>query len=124
MHKLTFPFLAIAALAVAAPLAAQQQDSLSARQDSTRAPVEVDEIVVTAERGRGRASDAAAAIRTVNRAELERRAGTDLTTVLRDVPGVQIDPVVGSGAGVILQGLGSERVLVLLDGAPLAGRIG
>jgi outer membrane receptor for ferrienterochelin and colicin len=98
---------------------------MSQQQDSTAAPaVEVDEIVVTAERGRGRASDAAAAVRTLNRAELERRAGTDLTTVLRDVPGVQIDPVVGSGAGVILQGLGSDRVLVLLDGAPLAGRIG
>ena len=98
------------------PLLAQQADS-------TR-PVEVDEIVVTAERGRGRASDAAAAVRSLSRTDLERRAGSDLTTILRDVPGVQIDPVVGSGAGVILQGLGSDRVLVLLDGAPIAGRIG
>ncbi|HEU4827831.1 MAG TPA: TonB-dependent receptor [Gemmatimonadales bacterium] len=100
------------------PLLAQQADSADAR------PVEVDEIVVTAERGRGRASDAAAAVRSLGRADLERRAGSDLTTILRDVPGVQIDPVVGSGAGVILQGLGSDRVLVLLDGAPIAGRIG
>jgi outer membrane receptor for ferrienterochelin and colicins len=107
-----------ALLLFATPLLAQQQDSIQPR------PVEVDEIVVTAERSRGRASDAAAAVRSVGRAELERRAGTDLTTILRDVPGVQIDPVVGSGAGVILQGLGSDRVLVLLDGAPMAGRIG
>ncbi len=100
------------------PVQAQVQDSAQVR------PVEVDEIVVTAERSRGRASDAAAAVRTLNRTDLERRAGTDLTTILRDVPGVQIDPVVGSGSGVALQGLGSDRVLVLLDGAPIAGRIG
>ena len=100
------------------PLAAQEPDSVP------RPAVEVDEIIVTAERGRGRASDAAAAVRSLDRADLERRAGSDLTTILRDVPGVQIDPVVGSGAGIILQGLGSDRVLVLLDGAPIAGRIG
>jgi outer membrane receptor for ferrienterochelin and colicins len=111
-------FALIALSLATTPLAAQEPDTLPAR------PVEVDEIVVTAERTRGRASDAAAAVRTLGRLELERRAGTDLTTILRDVPGVQIDPVVGSGAGVILQGLGSDRVLVLLDGAPVAGRIG
>jgi outer membrane receptor for ferrienterochelin and colicins len=55
---------------------------------------------------------------------IRRRAAPDLTTLLRDVPGVQIDPVLGSGAGVMLQGLGSDRVLVLVDGAPVAGRIG
>ena len=104
--------------AAAAPLSAQQTDSTDVR------PVEIDEIIVTAERGRGRASDAAAAVRSLGKAELDRRAGSDLTTILRDIPGVQIDPVVGSGAGVILQGLGSDRVLVLLDGAPIAGRIG
>ena len=102
------------------PLAAQE----SAPPDTTRRPVQLDEIIVTADRMPGRASDASATVRTVGRAEIERRAPADLTTLLRDVPGVQIDPVVGSGAGVVLQGLGSERVLVLLDGAPLAGRIG
>ena len=98
--------------------------SLRAQQsDTTRKAVERDEIVVTAERGPGRASDASAAVRSIGRADIESRAATDLTTILRDVPGVQIDPVVGSGSGVVLQGLGSERVLVLLDGAPLTGRI-
>ena len=110
--------LAFALPAIPLPVLAQQTDSAGTR------PVEVDEIIVTAERGRGRASDAAAAVRSLGKVELDRRAGSDLTTILRDVPGVQIDPVVGSGAGIILQGLGSDRVLVLLDGAPIAGRIG
>lgn len=111
--------LAIALLALgAAPLAAQERDSVPAR------PVVLDDINITSERLPSRASDAAAAVRTVYRAELERRGAPDLVTVLADVPGVQLDPVVGSGAGVALQGLGSDRVLVLLDGAPVAGRIG
>lgn len=95
-----------------------------AQQDTTRVPVAVEDLVVTVERAPTRASDASAPVRTVTRAELERRAAGDLTTVLRDVPGVQIDPVISSGAGITLQGLGSDRVLVLLDGAPVSGRIG
>lgn len=109
-----------ALLCFGSTLAAQQTTT---PPDSSRRAVELDEIVVTAERGPGRASDAAAAVRSIGRSEIEARATTDLTTLLRDIPGVQIDPVVGSGAGVVLQGLGSDRVLVLLDGAPLTGRI-
>jgi outer membrane receptor for ferrienterochelin and colicins len=97
---------------------------LHAQQDSTKTrAVPLDPIVVTAERRPTRASDAKATVRVVSQAEIQRRALSDLPTLLRDVPGVQLDPVVGSGAGVMLQGLGSDRVLVLLDGAPIAGRI-
>lgn len=110
-------FAALAFLLAAMPLAAQDS------ADTLRA-YRLDDMNVTAERHPSRSSDAAAAVRTVTRAELERRAAPDVTTVLRDVPGIQFDPVVGSGAGVALQGLGSERVLILLDGSPLAGRIG
>ena len=99
-------------LAISASSAAAQQISIPA--DSSRRAVELDEIVVTAERNPGRASDGAAAVRSIGRAEIESRAATDLITLLRDIPGVQVDPVVGSGAGVVLQGLGSDRVLVLL----------
>ena len=110
--------------ALTAALAVLLASPAFAQQDTTRAPVAVEDIVITVERAPTRASDAAAPVRTVTRAELERRAVGDLTTVLRDVLGVQVDPVVGSGAGVTLQGLGSDRVLILLDGAPVAGRIG
>jgi outer membrane receptor for ferrienterochelin and colicin len=109
--------VALPLLAASAPIAAQQDTTV-------RAPTAVEDLVVTVERAPTRASDASAPVRTVSRAELERRAAGDLTTVLRDVPGVQVDPVVSSGAGITLQGLGSDRVLILLDGAPISGRIG
>jgi outer membrane receptor for ferrienterochelin and colicins len=120
------PVLLILLCAAALPrLAAAQQPADSAPPDTVaRARARLDPLVVTAARRPTRASDAAAAVRVVEAAEIARRAGPDLTYVLRDIPGVQIDPVVGSGAGVMLQGLGSDRVLVLLDGAPLVGRLG
>jgi outer membrane receptor for ferrienterochelin and colicins len=94
-----------------------------ARDSTADSAVTLVPVVVTAERRAVPLTASAAAVRLVNRTDIARRAGADLTTVLRDLPGVQVDPVVGSGAGLLLQGLGSDRVLVLLDGAPVVGRI-
>ncbi|MGH7631907.1 MAG: TonB-dependent receptor plug domain-containing protein [Gemmatimonadales bacterium] len=113
--------LAGALLLLTLPLQAQQPAPAS--PDSATPAVQLQPLTVTADRRASRASDAVGIVRVVSRAELERRAAPDLTVALRDVPGVQIDPVVGSGAGVTLQGLGSDRVLILLDGAPLVGRL-
>lgn len=101
------------ALLLVAPsvLRAQQPDTVPT----------LDPVTVTAERRP--VSRPTAPTRTVERADIVRRAPADLTQVLRDLPGIQLDPVVGSGLGVSMQGLGSDRVLVLLDGAPLTGRI-
>lgn len=93
----------------------------SSKTDTLRT---LDPIVVTASKAPARASQASGAVRLISRAEISRRAAPDLAVLLRDVPGVQLDPVPGSGAGVILQGLGSDRVLILIDGAPVAGRLG
>lgn len=110
--------LLTAAVLVAPVVAAQQP------RDTTRDSVLVlDPVVVTAERRPTALSATTAPVRLISRSDITRRGGSDLTTLLRDISGVQIDPVVGSGAGVSLQGLGSDRVLVLLDGAPVAGRI-
>jgi outer membrane receptor for ferrienterochelin and colicins len=109
----------VAALTLAVPaLAAAQQDT-----SATKGVVVLDPLVVTAERRPTLASDATAPVLVFDRRDISRRAATDLTTILQDAPGVQLEAVVGSGAGLYLQGLGSDRVLVLLDGAPLAGRL-
>ena len=50
-------------------------------------------------------------------------ASSDLASVLTERVGIQIDGGVPSGAGVQLRGFGSRRVLVLLDGQPLIGRV-
>ncbi|MFI5236084.1 MAG: TonB-dependent receptor plug domain-containing protein [Gemmatimonadales bacterium] len=109
--------LLIAVLAIAPALSAQTAT------DTTRHPIQVAPLVVTADRRPTTASDATALVRVIDSAAIARRAASDLPTILRDVPGIQADPVVGSGLGVSLEGLGSDRVLVLLDGAPLTGRL-
>ncbi len=83
----------------------------------------LDPIVVTAERRPTPASDVTAPVIVVDRDAIDRRAAVDVTTILRDVAGIQPEAVVGSGSGIYLQGLGSDRVLVLLDGSPMAGRL-
>lgn len=106
---------------VAASLAASALAAQSTADTSKAIPVAP--LVVTADRTPTPESDATAVVRVIGSDEISRRAASDLPTILRDVPGIQADPVVGSGLGLSLQGLGSDRVLVLLDGAPLTGRL-
>jgi len=122
------PFASLTLLVLVAgalPAAAAAQQDTTARADSTlRRPATVlDPIVVTAERRPTPASDVTAPVIVVDSAALARRAAPDVATILADVPGLQPEAVVGSGSGIYLQGLGSDRVLVLLDGAPMAGRL-
>jgi len=117
--------LALLSLVVGAlPAVAAAQQDTTAKSDSARRPATVlDPIVVTAERRPTPASDVTAPVIVVDSAALARRSAPDVTAVLADVPGIQPEAVVGSGSGIYLQGLGSDRVLVLLDGAPMAGRL-
>ncbi len=91
-------------------------------QDSTRVR-SVDSITVTAERRPATISSTPAIVRIIDARQWQSRGISDLTTLLRDVPGLQLDPVVGSGNGISIEGLGSDRVQVLLDGAPVEGRL-
>jgi outer membrane receptor for ferrienterochelin and colicins len=91
-------------------------------QDTTRTRI-LDTLTVTAERRPASATVTPATVRVVTSAQLMSRGAVDLVSYLRDVPGLQLDPVVGSGIGVSMQGLGSDRVQILIDGAPVAGRL-
>jgi outer membrane cobalamin receptor len=111
------PFLSLLLALPILPLQAQQPVA----NDSN--PVALEDIVVTSERIPVAASSVTSPTRVVDSMAIRAEAPTDLTQVLRNITGVQLDPVVGSGSGVTLQGLGSDRVVVLLDGAPIQGRL-
>jgi outer membrane receptor for ferrienterochelin and colicins len=83
----------------------------------------LDEVVVTAARREQRLADVAVPTEIIGRAALEETGASDLAAALVEQTGIQFDGGHPSGAGVMLQGLSSERVLVLLDGQPLYGRI-
>src|SRR5690606_1893325 len=59
----------------------------------------------------------------VSRETIEATGAADLAAVLTEQTGIQFQAGMPSGAGIMLQGLSSERVLVLVDGRPLTGRI-
>ena len=86
-------------------------------------PVLLDATVISAARREQRLKDAVAATELISRREIERTGASDVATVLTEQTGIQLDGGTPAGAGVFLQGLGSQHVLVLLDGQPLVGRV-
>ena len=97
------------------------QDSLRVALQPVGQPLE--SVVITAARREQRFADAVVATELISRRAIEQRAATDVAAALTDAPGVQAEGGIPSGSGVLLQGLGSQRVLVLVDGQPLIGRI-
>lgn len=77
--------------------------------------------VVTASRTAQRQSEAATPIDVITRAEIERTGARDLSEVLALHPAVQIERTF-AGAGVYVQGLEPQHVLILIDGQRMIGR--
>jgi outer membrane receptor for ferrienterochelin and colicins len=80
-------------------------------------------LVVTASRRLQRLADAPVTTELITRRDIEAARVSDLSTLLTQRLGIQLEGGHPAGEGVMLQGLGSERVLILLDGQPLVGRL-
>ncbi|HVH12986.1 MAG TPA: TonB-dependent receptor, partial [Longimicrobium sp.] len=89
----------------------------------TPRPLVLETVVATASRRLKTLGEAPVATEVVDRGRIESSGATDLAGVLALVPGVETQGGHPVGTGVYLQGLGSERVLVLVDGEPVVGRI-
>lgn len=85
--------------------------------------LQLDALVVTASRRLQRLADAPVTTELITRRDIEAARVPDISTLLTQRLGIQLEGGHPAGEGVMLQGLGSERVLVLLDGQPLAGRL-
>lgn len=83
----------------------------------------LDAVVVTASRRMQRLADVPVTTELVTRREIEQAGVSDLSAVLVQRLGIQLEGGHPAGEGVMLQGMGSERVLVLVDGQPMVGRI-
>jgi outer membrane receptor for ferrienterochelin and colicins len=86
-------------------------------------PYSLDQIVVTAARREQRLADAVVTTELISRADIERTGASDLGALLTEQTGIELQGGHPAGTGVMLQGLGTERVLILLDGQPIVGRI-
>jgi outer membrane receptor for ferrienterochelin and colicins len=83
----------------------------------------IEELVVTASRRPERLADAVVTTELIDRRTIESTAAPDMAAVLTEQTGIQMAGGHPSGTGVMLQGMSSERVLILLDGQPLSGRL-
>ncbi len=90
----------------------------------TAGPIyELDPVVVTAARREQRLADTPVATELIRREELEKSGAVNLAEFLEKQPGIVVTHSV-FGSGIQLQGLGSEYVLVLVNGERALGRKG
>ena len=84
--------------------------------------VELEPVVVTATKTPQHLKDTPVITNLITRAEIEATGAENIGEVLEHTAGIIIHRD-GHGDGVQLQGLGSEYVLILVDGEPQVGRI-
>lgn len=116
------PLFCALVLALSPPaLANEAEGAIDARA------VELDQITVTAERGRERiALEVPQAVDTISRETLDQRVPIDLTEAIRRQPSIGLGPA-GEvlsfwQQGFTIRGLGQQRVLTLTDGVRLSGQ--
>lgn len=86
---------------------------------------QMDEVVVIATRTEKALVDVPVRTEVVSRDQIERSHARDLKQALEAVPGVMLKRIHGkSGYSVWLQGMDSDRVLVLLNGEPISASTG
>ncbi|HEX7090996.1 MAG TPA: TonB-dependent receptor [Longimicrobiales bacterium] len=85
--------------------------------------LELGALVVTAGRRAQALADVAVPTEVVSEEEIRRSGASDVAAVLVERTGIQLQGGHPAGSGLMLQGLGSERVLVLVDGQPFIGRL-
>jgi outer membrane receptor for ferrienterochelin and colicins len=86
---------------------------------------QMDEVVVTATRTEKALVDVPIRTEVVSRDQIERSHARDLKQVLEAVPGVMLKRIHGkSGYSVWLQGMDSDRILILLNGEPIVASTG
>lgn len=83
--------------------------------------VTLPELVTTAGQRTVRADETTASVTTVTRAEIDAAAASGVNQVLRQLPGVQELPSPPARTTLSIRGLSDARVLLLIDGEPVAG---
>jgi len=107
------------ACVLSSDVAAQDRTQERAARDTSV----LERVVVTASRRSERLKDVVVETELLTRPALERTGAADLASALQQAGGLQIDGGTPAGVGVSLRGFDSRRVLVLIDGQPLVGRL-
>ncbi|WP_196885670.1 TonB-dependent receptor plug domain-containing protein [Aureivirga sp. CE67] len=97
-------------------------NTISAQQTQKKDTINgLEEVVVTATKNKRQLSSISVPVTLLKAKDIEALGVTNLKDVLQEVTGLDI--VYDHGAGVQLQGLNSDYILILVDGNPLVGRV-
>ncbi len=97
----------------------------AAAEQNTAEITRLRDVVVTGTRTEKPVLEVPVRTEVVNRREIEKTHARDLKEALEDVPGLLLKPIHGkTGFQVWLQGINSDRVLVVLDGEPISPSTG
>jgi outer membrane receptor for ferrienterochelin and colicins len=108
------------AVAQSSPDASPDTSQTAGPTASAHAPVEMDEVVVTATKTRSVRAAQAVPASVVSGEAIEQQGDVRLADVLSAEPGLMLD--YDHGAGLQIQGLGTDYTLILIDGQPVVGR--
>lgn len=93
--------------------------------DGIAAQSNLEQIVVTGTRTEKRLLDVPVRTEVVTRQQIEKQNARDLSDALKYVPGLMIKPIHGkTGSQVWIQGIDSDRVLILINGLPISASTG
>lgn len=82
-----------------------------------------EQIVVTATRTQNLLSNVPVITELITQNEIAQKGSEDLSDILEDRPGIAIESSVSGGKFLYMNGIDSKRILLLVDGIPLSGKI-
>ncbi|MEM1406401.1 MAG: TonB-dependent receptor [Bacteroidota bacterium] len=95
--------------------------SVGAKAQDSLKTVQLDDVVVTGNKVETTIEKSGKTIYKLNRKQIEANRGKDITDLLNEIPGVQIDgnfATPGTDIGYRIRGAQSEQTLILIDGIP------
>ena len=84
---------------------------------------QTEQIVVTATRTEKLLQDVPVVTEFISREEIEEKGAEDLSEILEDRPGISIETGTTGGKFLFMNGVDSKRVLLLVDGVPVSGKL-
>ncbi len=85
---------------------------------------DLDQVVVTANYTPVKADKSIYNIKVIDQRQIQLKAATTLTDILKDQVNIQITHDPSLGSGIRLKGLSGNNVKILVDGVPVIGRMG
>jgi outer membrane receptor for ferrienterochelin and colicins len=108
---------------VVVALVASSGVAANAQRADTTKPATLAPMVSTVSRRLEDPRSAVVAVSVITREAIAAMGATDVAAALAQQSMIQLDGGVPSGSGIAIQGMTDQRVLVLVDGQPVVGRV-